>query len=119
MASGSSLYPRVRNSNALCTRLGVFCRPSRSGSSPRRTRISFIRSSNDAEVTVGISIACFISALASSHSEWLQPRGISISQQNYGFLGHEGPRNDNTNRHRTQTNCAPSLPPSLLPHEPG
>src|SRR5437764_658825 len=45
MVSGSSLYPRVRNWKAFCTRSGVRSRPSRCGSSPRRTIISRTRSS--------------------------------------------------------------------------
>src|SRR5579885_130169 len=55
-ASGSSLYPFIRNSYARCTRLGVLRRPSRFGSSPRRTIISLTNSSKLALVRVGVSV---------------------------------------------------------------
>ena len=44
-AAGLSRYPLVRKRIALATRSGVRCRPSRSGSSPRRRIISATRSS--------------------------------------------------------------------------
>src|ERR1700722_12357212 len=107
---GSSLYPLVRKAMDFSTREGVCTRPSRSGSSPRRPRISRYISSvltplSPASLSTALGID-LLTAIGCAIASILSPEGS----------GRRSSRFKITHR-RTERNCSRFLPREHIPNQ--